>query len=130
MYQLDPNSLVPIYLQIEQQTIKYIMLDILKPHQILPSVRNLSKQLGINPNTVQKAYQELEKQGYIYLIAGKGAYIADSTESKSVFTKDMKRKFQQHIRELHSYGVSKEMILDTIRECFMEVENDSDQSIE
>ena len=73
MYQLDPNSLVPIYQQIEQQTIKYIMLDILKPHQSLPSVRNLSRQLGINPNTVQKAYQDLEKQGYIYLIAGKGA---------------------------------------------------------
>ena len=78
MFKINPNSKEAIYKQIENRIIEYILLGIFEPHQAITSVRNLSKELGINPNTVQKAYQELEENGYIYFIPGKGSYIADN----------------------------------------------------
>ncbi|MEA5017150.1 MAG: GntR family transcriptional regulator [Erysipelotrichaceae bacterium] len=80
MWKLNQNSQEAIYKQIENNIIEYILLGIFEPHQLLPSVRSLSKELGINPNTVQKAYQELETDGYIYFLAGKGTYIADNKQ--------------------------------------------------
>ncbi|MEA5026901.1 hypothetical protein SDC9_158923 [bioreactor metagenome] len=78
MLKLNPNSKEAIYKQIENRIIEYILLGIFEADQAIPSVRNLSKDLGVNPNTVQKAYQELEENGYIYFIPGKGSYIADN----------------------------------------------------
>ena len=67
-----------IYEQIRKQILKFIQAGVLKPNDKLPSVRELSMDLGINPNTVQKAYQRLEEDGYIYILSKKGAYVAAS----------------------------------------------------
>ncbi len=58
-----------------------IIHDVLKPNEQLPSVRLLAKQLTINPNTIQKAYRELEREGYIYSIPGKGSFVANKKEA-------------------------------------------------
>lgn len=71
MFELDVRSRVPIYEQLVEKIKELIIKGLLKEHEQLPSVRALSNDLTINPNTIQKAYRELENQGYIYSIPGK-----------------------------------------------------------
>lgn len=73
MISITLNTGVPIYEQLKKAIIENTLLGILEPDEQLPSVRSLSKELGVNPNTVQKAYQALESEGIIYSLAGKGA---------------------------------------------------------
>ena len=66
MIQIDLQSRVPLYEQLQEQIIRLSMLGILDENQQLPSVRALAREVGVNPNTVAKAYQQLEQQGIIY----------------------------------------------------------------
>jgi GntR family transcriptional regulator len=76
MFEMDLRSKLPIYEQLVMNFKKLIISEVLKTDEQLPSVRVLSGQLTINPNTIQKAYRELEAQGYIYSIPGKGSFVA------------------------------------------------------
>jgi GntR family transcriptional regulator len=76
MFELDVRSRVPIYEQLVEKIKELIIKGLLKENEQLPSVRALSNDLTINPNTIQKAYRELENQGYIYSIPGKGSFVA------------------------------------------------------
>ncbi len=73
----------PIYLQIKENIIKLIMSGSLKQDERIPSVRELAVDLAINPNTIQRAYRELENEGYIYVTAGKGSFVSPSTAIKA-----------------------------------------------
>ena len=75
MIVLDYSDPRPIYEQIVDKLQTYILKGILKPDEQLMSVRALAMDLAINPNTVQKAYTELERQGFIYVVKGRGAYV-------------------------------------------------------
>ena len=83
MFSIDVSGREPIYIQIEKSIIKFINLGIYEENSPLPSVRSLAMELGINPNTVSKAYRDLEQQGVIYTIAGKGVFV-NKTELESV----------------------------------------------
>ncbi len=76
MLHLNHNDNKPIYQQIKQQLKQLILKNALKPDVKLPSVRELSAHLAINPNTIQRAYRELESEGYIYTIRAKGNFVA------------------------------------------------------
>ncbi|MGM0875966.1 MAG: GntR family transcriptional regulator [Bacillota bacterium] len=76
MFQFDVRSRKPIYEQLVDKIKELIINRILKPNERLPSVRMLSSQLTVNPNTIQRAYRELENQGYLYSIQGKGNFVA------------------------------------------------------
>ncbi|NLD10788.1 GntR family transcriptional regulator [Aminicella lysinilytica] len=76
MFQLDSKSHLSIYEQVIENIKELIMTDILAEDSKLPSVRELSKDLTVNPNTVQKAFKELEREGYIYTISGKGTFVS------------------------------------------------------
>ena len=88
MFILDYKTKIPIYEQIQSQVINFIALGLLKPNQQLPAVRQLASDLGVNPNTVAKAYQELEKQGYIVSHTGRGTFISDSKAALTSLIKD------------------------------------------
>ena len=75
MFFIDIRSNDPIFEQIQKQIIRYVNLGILKEHDKLPSVRSLASELGINPNTVAKAYLELESHGVVYSINKKGVFV-------------------------------------------------------
>ncbi len=77
MFLINLQGKETIYEQIKAQIIKFINAGVLKPNDKLPSVRELASDLGINPNTVQKAYQELEQAGYIYSVFKKGSFVCD-----------------------------------------------------
>lgn len=80
MFQLDLKSRKSIYEQVMDNLKELIMTETLSVGEKLPSVRELSKQITVNPNTVQKAYRELERQGYIYTTSGVGTFVADRTQ--------------------------------------------------
>jgi GntR family transcriptional regulator len=75
MFALDLRSRVPIYEQLVEKTKELIINNVLKPDEQLPTVRDLAGELTINPNTIQKAYRELEHQGYIYSVPGRGNFV-------------------------------------------------------
>jgi GntR family transcriptional regulator len=74
---VNPSSGVPLYLQIESQVKQALAAGALRPGEALPSVRRLAVELGINPNTVARAYQNLEQAGVIRTVPGGGTYLAD-----------------------------------------------------
>lgn len=75
MFELDLRSREPIYEQLIDKIKEHIIKHILKPDEQLPTVRVLASELTINPNTIQKAYRELENRGYIYSVPGKGNFV-------------------------------------------------------
>ncbi len=77
MFQLDPKSRKSIYEQVIDNLKELIMVGQLSADDNLPSVRELSKAITVNPNTIQKAYRELERQGYVYTRSGLGTFVAD-----------------------------------------------------
>ncbi|WP_405107462.1 GntR family transcriptional regulator [Paenibacillus sp. FSL K6-1217] len=83
MFELDVRSRKPIYEQLTDKVKELIMHGILRADEQLPSVRALSSQLTVNPNTIQKAYRELEREGYIYSLQGKGNFIAALQQGQS-----------------------------------------------
>ena len=91
MFILDLKSRVPIYEQLKARTLELIMAGVLQQDSQLPSVRSLARELGVNPNTIQKAYQDMEKEGVIYSVAGKGSFVNDirrvkEKEKEAAFT--------------------------------------------
>jgi GntR family transcriptional regulator len=76
MIKIDETSEVPIYLQVIHGVKRQIMTGIYGPDQRLPSIRELALDLAVNPNTVAKAFQELEREGVIYMRRGQGAFVA------------------------------------------------------
>ncbi|WNS41315.1 GntR family transcriptional regulator [Paenibacillus sp. MMS20-IR301] len=92
MFELDIRSRKPIYEQLTDKVKELIMHGILQADEQLPSVRTLSAQLTVNPNTIQKAYRELEREGYIYSLQGKGNFVAplqqEQNESKRTELKE------------------------------------------
>ena len=80
MLQLDLKNRKSIYEQVMDQLKEQIMTGQMATGEKLPSVRELSKSITVNPNTVQKAYRELERQGYVYTTSGVGTFVADRSE--------------------------------------------------
>ena len=101
-----------IFKQIKDQIIKFIEIGVLKVNDKLPSVRDLASELGVNPNTVMKAYVELENEGYVYTIAKKGAFIADLK-----ITKDELLDFKNEVKILKE-TIDKEKLIKVIEEIY------------
>lgn len=87
MFELDVRSRKPIYEQLTDKVKEMILHGILQTDEQLPSVRTLSQQLTVNPNTIQKAYRELEREGYIYSLQGKGSFIAPMKKEQNEIKK-------------------------------------------
>ncbi|MCM3785144.1 GntR family transcriptional regulator [Neobacillus mesonae] len=95
MFELDVRSRKPIYEQLIERIKELIMMGMLQPDEQLPSVRHLSAELTVNPNTIQKAYRELERDGYIYSLPGKGSFIAKA-EHRPVDKRKQELKAEIH----------------------------------
>ena len=110
---VDTSSFVPIYEQIKTQIKSKIALDIMKPNDPLPSIRDLATDLLINPNTVARAYRELEREGFISTWRGKGCYVADN--SPGLFKQNraviLNRIFDEAIEEAKKFGLSHKKII-------------------
>ncbi|ALP90314.1 GntR family transcriptional regulator [Clostridium butyricum] len=129
MLKIDPRSSTPIYEQIELGIKELILKGGLKSNDKLPSVREMSAILTINPNTISKAYGELERDGIIETLRGKGTFVTDNFKGK-VDEKKMdyiQGELKKIILEANYGGISKEEFLKLVLEIFSELgvnEND------
>ena len=96
---------LPIYEQLYNGISRLAMSGELAPDEKLPAVREVAKQFGINPNTVQKAYAQLEQAGLIYSIPAKGSYISDKKETAAAVKDEALRNAEKSLREAFSAGV-------------------------
>ena len=119
---LDYHSRTPIYEQIKEQIVLDISRGILKKDDQLPSLRQLSAQLGININTVKRALSELEAQGVIYSVAGKGIFISGNAESQNIYLEQSLDAVKTAIINAKQMGASEERITAMVKELFKGVE--------
>ncbi|HHW94939.1 MAG TPA: GntR family transcriptional regulator [Mogibacterium sp.] len=124
MFQLDLKSHLSIYEQVIDNIKELIVCGAIEPDSQLPSVRDLSRTLAVNPNTVQKSFKELERQGFIYTVVGKGTFVS-KRDKKDIDKESIDRVvglIEQNIRELYFIGVSREeverMLMDIINNPF------------
>lgn len=107
---LDYKDRRPIYEQVAEKLEKLMLLGTLGENEPLPSVRSLAMELSINPNTIQRAYGELERQGYIYTVKGKGSFVAENSVMKEKRKKDLLIQVSEVIDEAIRLGISGEEI--------------------
>ena len=123
MFVVDVMSRVPVYEQIIKQVEEQVLTAILKEGDKLPSVRSLSVKLSINPNTIQKAYTELDRRQLIITVPGKGSFISEKAiEVVGANSREKMTELNKIIRELALAGVTKEEIINNIEEVFNNTE--------
>lgn len=118
---IDYNDKRPIYEQIIDRFQTLIINGALEPNMQLPSVRALAIELSINANTIQRAYSELEREGYIYSVKGRGNYVRDDKSLAEKQKNKLLHDFELQIETCKSFGISKEELLQTLNHIFMEV---------
>ena len=115
MISLNYRDSRPIYEQIKDGLKKLIVTGALATDEKLPSVRALATQLSINPNTIQRAYMELENEGYTYSIPGKGSFAAGNPTADTARKQELMGKVQELVSELRYLGVSEEELAQLLR---------------
>ena len=118
---VDFRSRTPIFEQIVASVENLVLRGIMKPDEQLPSVRALSAELGINPNTIQKAYSELERRGIIYSAATRGSFVNSDTAALREKNKEqLLVKLEESIRDAKTKSVTKEEILSLAEKIWRE----------
>lgn len=115
MIQLNYRDSRPIYEQVKDGFRRMIVQELLAVDEKLPSVREIAGTLAINPNTIQRAYRELEQEGYVYTIAGKGSFVAGIPEKDSKRKKELLEKLDEIVEELYYMNVSEDELMTRIR---------------
>ena len=124
MLSIDYRDARPIYEQIKDGYRRMIISGVMAAGEKLPSVREIATTLTINPNTIQRAYRELEAEGYIYSVPGKGSFVAERQEVDNRRYKELIRQFDAIVSELLFLGTEKSALMQRI-----EVGRKSEQKI-
>jgi GntR family transcriptional regulator len=119
---LDPRDPRPLYLQIMDEVRRALVLGTLRPEDPMPSVRELSSQLVVNPRTVSQAYQELEREGVLYVRRGQGTFVSpDVRTDRDVVARDAAKRA---LLDARRSGLSVEELIDSIRKVATEEVNE------
>ncbi len=119
MLSIDKISRIPIYEQIVEGIQKEILLGLIKPSEQLPSIRELAVTLPANPNTVQKAFIELERRGIIISSPGRGCYVAENAaETLKNRLKTKLLSIKSISEELAMGGISEEEVISAVKEAY------------
>ena len=116
MIRIDNDNPKAIYEQIYDEIIRLIFSKSLKPDEKLPSVRELASMIRINPNTIQKAYKNLEEDNYIYTVKGVGNFVKNADELRNLHIKNMKDELYKVIKSLKELGLRDERIIEMVKE--------------
>lgn len=117
---IDYKDRRPIYEQVVERFSALILKGVLEPDSQLPSVRNLAMELSINPNTIQRAYAELERQGYIYSVKGKGSFIAANDQLVQCKKDEIMDSVLILMKEAKEIGITKDQFINKINEGIRE----------
>lgn len=120
---INYNDKRPIYEQIVDRFQTLIVNGVLEPDEKLPSVRSLAVELSINPNTIQKAYHELEVSGYIYTVKGRGNFVRSNDSLAKKRRDDLLAELKEKIVTCKEAGVTLKEIRESINEVFERGEN-------
>lgn len=111
MIVLDYQDSHPLYQQVKDSLRRMMLTGLLEPDEKLPSVRSLATQLAINPNTIQRAYAELEAEGYIYSVAGRGSFVSAGDGEHLRRIAELTGRLVPLLEELKSLGYTREQLL-------------------
>ena len=108
MILIDYKDRRPLYEQIVEKLADLMVREILPQDSQLPSVRSLATDLSINPNTIQRAYAELERQGYIYSVKGRGSFVADNRQIREKKQSEIWKELELLIQKARGAGITME----------------------
>ncbi len=109
IFHIDLLSRVPIYEQIYKKVVELVLKGELKPGDRLPGIRDMARELGVNPNTVSKAFSKLEADGVICSMAGRGSFIGNA--KTDAIKAGVLKSFENSVREALSAGISQEELI-------------------
>ena len=118
MIRLDYRDARPIYEQVRDGLRSLMVTGVLAAGEKLPSVRSLATELAINPNTIQRAYNELETEGYIYSVAGKGSFVSGTADADAARRETLWADVKKLLNELRYLGVTEADAAALIKEVY------------
>jgi len=108
MIHLDYRDARPIYEQVKDGLRRLMVTGVLRGGEKLPSVRQLATQLTINPNTIARAYSELEAEGYVCTVSGKGTFVAEGHGQNAERKRELTERLRPLLQELRELGMTRE----------------------
>ncbi|MBP3645133.1 MAG: GntR family transcriptional regulator [Clostridia bacterium] len=121
MFLVNPKSKQPLYEQLVDQLRRQLILGVTKAGAAMPSVRQLATELGINPNTIQKAYRRMEDEGMIVSVPGRGSFVSEDLAGLLEKQRaDQQEKTLQMLRACREMGLSKEAVANLVEQAFEE----------
>ena len=124
MLNLDFRDARPIYEQVKDGLRRLMVTGVIREGEKLPSVRTMASALAINPNTIQRAYMELEQQGLICPVKGKGSFVTDSSRIRQIGVEETLSELKKITEKGMALGVGEEEMIGVIRLCYKEGNND------
>lgn len=124
LYSINYRDSRPIYEQVKDNLRRAILTGVIESDEKIPSVREMAGKLAINPNTIQKAYRELEAEGYIYSVPGKGSFANDTGGVRNNRKLELYEKLDKNVDELITIGVQVNEICEHIKQRGKETRND------
>lgn len=118
MIHIDYKDSRPIYEQISDKLGELILYGILEADSRLPSVRNLAMELAINPNTIQKAYADLERKGYTYSVKGKGNFVSKTEALQREKKMELIKKMKELMTEAKKLGIDMEEVKKVVEQSY------------
>ena len=118
LFSINYRSREPIYEQLYHSVIQMLSLGVLETGQQLPPVRQLAAELGINPNTVSKAYKNLENDGIICSVVGKGSFIAENHDVIDGKKEELLKSVTENLTQAHRMGIAQTEIQAIIRRIY------------
>jgi GntR family transcriptional regulator len=121
LIKVDPKSFVPIYQQVKIEVHRLAAIGALRPNDPLPSIRELAAELLVNPNTVARAYRELEQEGLIFTQKGRGSFLAARRErdAERELAAYLNRRMDGAVREASRFGLGsaevRKLVEDSLR---------------
>ncbi|MCM1187422.1 MAG: GntR family transcriptional regulator [Lachnoclostridium sp.] len=120
MILLDYRDKRPIYEQIVEKLEQMIASGALEPLTKMPSVRSLAMELSVNPNTVQRAYAQLELDGYLYTVSGRGSFVTAESEWKENRQGKILKEWQDATLKAKASGITKDRLIEELRKIYGE----------
>lgn len=124
MILLDYRDKRPIYEQVQEKLERLITSKALEADAKMPSVRALAIELSVNPNTIQRAYTQLEQDGYIYTVSGRGSFVAPAEEWQESRQQKMLEQWRELTKQVKENGIEKDTLIQQLKDIYKEADND------
>ena len=125
MILLDYKDRRPIYEQVIEKFQQMILCGALQAGEAMPSVRSLAMELSLNPNTIQRAYTDLENSGFVYTVSGRGCFVSEKNEASLIMEQNARiKELKKALREVREAGIEKSVVAEIFEK---EWQDDNDQ---